>query len=204
MRPSSTLPTTWSIEIEPTPRAGPAVRGNRLVPGQVRPAVLGAIDEPVDVVAIRRDRRELDTARVVLDPVRLDHAAGAALHGLAVRVRRIRDGERDVAHAVALRRGPLADFAVAAEAARENEADLPLLEHVRRAVADARLRPRVGRAREAVGALVEVRRLLRVPDPDLEVIPAVDRHEVVFAHGSDSRRPVPEPSGGGQRGSRRR
>ena len=140
----------------------------------------------MDVVAVGRDRRELDAPRVVLDPVRLDDAARAALHGLAVRVRRIRDGERHVADAVALRLSPPADLAVSAEAAREDEADVALLEHVRGAVADARLGPGIGRAREAVGVLVEVRRLLRVPDPDLEVVPAVDRHEVVFAHEADS------------------
>ena len=33
--------------------------------------------------------------------------------------------------------------------------------------------------------LVEVRRLLRVPDPELEVIPAVERHEVGVAHRAD-------------------
>ena len=175
------------------PARRPSVRGDRLVPGQVRPRVLGAVDERVDVVAVGRDRGELDAPRVVLDPVRLDDAARAALNGLAVRVRRVRDGERDVTDAVPLRRRPLADLAVAAKPAREDEADLALLEHVRGAVADAGLRARVRRAREAVGVLVEVRRLLRVPDPDLEVVPAVDRHEVVFAHGSDSRWPVPEP-----------
>ena len=105
----------------------------------------------MDVVAVRRDGSELDAPGVVLDPVRLDDAASATLNGLAIRVRRIRNRERDVAHAVALRLSPPADLAVAAQAAREDEADVALLEHVGGAVADACLRACVGRAREAVG-----------------------------------------------------
>ena len=95
-------------------------------------------------------------------------------------------------HAVAVRAREARDLAVRAQAAREHEADLALLEHVRRAVADARLGPGVGRTREAERVLVEVRRLLRVADPELEVVPAVDRHEVVFAHGSDLTPPAQE------------
>ena len=123
---------------EPDAARGSAVRRDRLEARQVRARVLGAIDERVDVVAVRRDRGELDAAMVVLDPVRLDDAASAALDRLPVRVRRVGDGERDVAHAVALRRRPLADLAVGTEAAREDEPDVALLEDVRGAVPNAR------------------------------------------------------------------
>ena len=61
---------------------------------------------------------------------------------------------------------------------------MALLEHVGRTVANARLRPRVGHRREAERVLVEVRRLLGVADPELDVIPALDRHEIVVRHGS--------------------
>ena len=91
---------------QPDARSGRAVRRHGDVAGEVRPRVLGAVDEGVDVVAVRRDRRELDAAGVVLDPVRLDDSARAALHCLAVGVRRIGDGERDVADAVPLRLPP--------------------------------------------------------------------------------------------------
>ena len=129
-----------AIEADAARRA--AVRRDRLIAGQVRARVLRAVDERVDVVAVGRDRGELDATGVVLDPVRLDDAARAALHRLSIRVRRVRHGERDVADAVALRRGPPADLAVGAEAAREDEADVALLEDVGGAVAHARLRAR--------------------------------------------------------------
>src|SRR5205085_9639369 len=91
--------------------------------------------------------------------------------------------ERDVLHPVAVPADMTRDLVILAERAREDETDVALLEHVRGPVADARLRARVGRRREAEPALVEVRRLLRVPDPELDVIPAGKRHEVGRAHG---------------------
>ena len=89
---------------------------------------------------------------------------------------------------------------VAPERAREHEADLALLEHVARAVANAGLRARVGDAVEAERVLVVVRRLLRVADPQLDVVPAVQRHEVL-AHAARSvlrGRPGHVGCGGGQ------
>ena len=198
------MPTTWSIEMRPTPRARGAVRRDGDVPGQVRAGVLRAIHERVDVVAVGRDRGELDSPLVVLHPVRLDDTACAALDGLAIGVGRIGDGERDVAHAVSLRRRPLADLAVRAQTAREDEADIALLEDVGGAVAHARLGPCIRGAGEAVRRLVEERGLLRVPDPDLEVVPTVDRHEIVFAHTPDLTPPAREQAGGGRERSRSR
>ena len=69
--------------------------------------------------------------------------------------------------------------------ARDDEPDLVLLEHVARAVADAGLGPRVRGAAEPERLLVVVGSLLRVPDPQLDVIPPVERHEV-FGHALDS------------------
>src|ERR1700746_4010386 len=46
----------------------------------------------------------------------------------------------------------------------------------------AGVRARVGGAREPHRVLVEVGGLLRVPDPELDVVPAEQRHEV-FGHG---------------------
>ena len=52
------------------------------------------------------------------------------------------------------------------------------------AVANAGLRPRVRGLRETERVLVEERRLLRVADVELEVVPPVDGHEVrVLPHG---------------------
>ena len=181
-----------------------SVRRNRDEAGHVRARVLRPRDERVHVVAVGSDGRELDPAVVVLGPEGLGQAPCAPLHRLPVRVRRVGHGEGDISDAVALGGRPPADLAVAAKTARQHEADVSLLEHVGRAVADACLGSRVARAREAECVLIEVRRLLRVPDPDLEVIPAVDRHEVVVAHEPDSsataKRPERRARGGARRG----
>ena len=66
-----------------------------------------------------------------------------------------------------------------------DETNLVLLEHVAHAVANAGLRACVRRAAEAERMLVVVGGLLGVPDPELDVIPTVERHEVL-CHGCDS------------------
>ena len=112
--------------------------------------------------------------------VRLDRPAGAALHRLPVGLGRVGHRERDVLHAVAVAAAVPRDVVVLAQRGGEHEADAPLLEHVRGAVADAGLRARVRRAREAERVLVEVRGLLGVADPQLDVVPPVERHEVLL------------------------
>src|SRR5262245_39603555 len=184
---------------QPDPACGTAVRRDGLVPRQIRAGVLRAVHEGVDVVAVRRDRRNLDAPRIVFLPVRLDDATGAALHCLAVGVGRVGHGESDVADAVSLRLRPPADVRVGAQPARHHEADVALLEDVGGPVANARFGTGVRGAGEAVCVLVEVRGLLGVPDPHLEVVPPVDRHEVVFAHDLDSRSPVVAGTAGTRR-----
>ena len=71
------------------------------------------------------------------------------------------------------------DLAVATQAARDHKADVALRENVGGAVADAGLRPRIRDGCEAVGVLVEVGSLLRVSDPEFEVVPALEGHEVL-------------------------
>src|SRR5688500_2829208 len=116
-----------------------AVFGRSAVAGEVRPRVLAAVDERVDRVAVGADRGELDAAELVLDPVRLGDPACAALDGRPVRVPRACDLERDDLRAVAVRTGEARDLAVRSEAARQDEADVALLDDVGRAVAHARL-----------------------------------------------------------------
>ena len=123
-----------------------AVRRRRDVARQVRAGVLGAVHERVDDVAVGPDRGELDAAVVVVDPVRLGDAARAALHGRPVRLARARHLEGDVLRAVPVPRGEPRDLAVLAQPARDDDADVALLEHVAGAVADTGLRPRVGGA----------------------------------------------------------
>jgi hypothetical protein len=122
----------------------------------------------------------LHAAVLVLDPRRLRHAARAALERMAIGVLGVRDPDRDVLDAVAVQALVARDLVVAAKRAREDEADVPLLDDVGRAVADARLGARVRGLAKAEAALVEVRRLLRVAHPELEVVPVDKRHEVLL------------------------
>jgi len=152
------------------------------VAGQVRPFVTVAADEGMHDVAVRRDRRQHDLAEVVLDELGLAHAARTALDRFLVGVSGVRDTQRDVLDAVAVLVRVIADLVTGMERAREHEADVALLENVARAIPYARLWACVRRAAEAECVLVVIGGLLGVPDPELDVIPSVDGHEV-FGHG---------------------
>ncbi len=115
---------------QPGALAAVPVRRERDVAGEVRAVVLGSIDERVHVLAVGPDRRELDAAVLVLEPLRLGDPAGSPLHGLPVGVSSVRNLEGDVLRRVAMLRRKTADVAVGTNPAREHEADLALLEHV--------------------------------------------------------------------------
>src|SRR5919204_6192003 len=171
--------------LQADPGRGAAVLRRRAVAGEVRARVLAPVDEGVDDVAVRPDRGQLDPPEVVLDPVRLGDPAGAPLDGLSVRLGRARHLQPDVLGGVAVAAGVLRDLAVVPQAAGHDQPDVALLEHVRGAVAHAGLWPPVRGDREPERVLVEVGRLLRVPDPELDMIPPLQRHEVVRAHEPD-------------------
>src|SRR5437763_4427527 len=179
---------------------GVAVLRDGDVTGEERAAVVRAVDEGVDRVAVGRDRRALDRPVLVLVASRLHHAAGAARHGLAVGLRRVGHSEGDVADAVAVSRMVLRDLVFLPQRPRNDETHFPLLEHVGRAVADSRLGAGIRRPGEAHGVLVEVRRLLRVADPELDVIPPEQRHEV-FGH--EAIMPLVHSTVGARTGGRR-
>src|SRR5213075_1362313 len=116
--------------------------------------VVAPVHERVHDLAVRRDYGELERAVLVFEPTRLGDAPGPALHRPPVRVGGTRDLQSDGAPAVTVAAGELRDLAVTAEPARQDEPDVPLLEHVRGAVTDAGLGTRVRGAGEAEGVLV--------------------------------------------------
>ena len=89
------------------------------------------------------------------------------------------DRERDVADAVAVRADVLGDLAVGGERRGEHDPDVVLLHHVARAVADARLEAGEGDRGEAPERAEVGRRLAGVADPELDVVDAVERQEVL-------------------------
>src|SRR5262249_48536014 len=120
-----------------------AVLDGRAVARKVRACVVLSVHERVDDVPVGPDRGELDSAELVLHPVRLRGAAGPALNGLAIRLLGTRDTQPDAVRTVAVSPGEAGDFAVFAQPARQDEPDVALLEDVRGAVADTGLGPRV-------------------------------------------------------------
>jgi hypothetical protein len=105
---------------------------------------------------------------------------------LAVSVLRVLDLERNVLHAVSVRVRVPRDLVVGTERARDDEPRVSLLQDVGGTIPDARLGTRIRDRLEAERALIVIGRLLRVADPELDVVPPEQRHEVL-AHASDSR-----------------
>ena len=89
------------------------------------------------------------------------------------------DGERDVVHPVPVLRHVLRDLAVGRERRGEHEADVVLDHHEAGPIAHAGLEPGVRHRREAPQRAVVVRGLLGVADPELDVVDAVERQEVL-------------------------
>ncbi len=148
------------------------------VAGLERPGVVLTVDERVDRVAIRGDGGHLDRSVLVLEALGLGCPDRTVLHGLRVRLGRVGNRERDVFHTISVSALMSRDLVVFAQRRRDDEADASLRERVGGAVAHARLRAGIRRQGEPERMLVEVRGLLGVPDPELDVVPAVERHEV--------------------------
>ena len=111
-----------------------------------------------------------DAAEVVADVVRLDGRLGAAAHGLVEGEVGVVDEERDVDDAVAVSADVLGGGMVVAQRRGDDEADLPLPQHVRGGVAVAGLEAGVGELRKAEGLAVEKSGLLGVARPQLDVV----------------------------------
>ena len=112
--------------------------------------------------------------------MRLGDALGAAGRGLAVGVVDARHAQGDDLDAVAVLVLVGGDRRAGVQRAGEDQADAALLEHVGDLVARAGLQAAVGDALEAEGVRVVVGRLERVPHVQLDVVDAVERHEVVI------------------------
>ena len=149
-----------------------------LEPGEEVASVVAALDEQVLRLAVRCNRGEPDVAVVVFELVGGLHAARAVGDRVLVGGRGIRDAQRDLVHAVAVSLVVLGDLVVTGQRPGEDETDPALLEHVRDAVAAARLEPAVSGLGEAERVRVVVGGLGGVPDEQLQVVDAVDWHRV--------------------------
>ena len=142
--------------------------------------VVVAIDERVDDVAVGpHGRFAQDAVLAAVDLGRLEHGHGAARGRLAPGRLDVVHRERDVLHAVAVMVHVLGDLAVGRQWRGEHEPDVVLLDHVRGAVADLRLEAGERGRREAPQRAVVRGRLARVAHPELDVVDALERQEVL-------------------------
>ena len=115
---------------------------------------------------------------IVRRVVRLRDALGAALDRRAICVVGVGHRERDVPHAVAMARVVL-QIVLAGPARRSARSGSGPAAARRDPVAHTGLKPRVGDLLEAKRVSVEVRGLRGIADPQLDVVNAVERHEVL-------------------------
>ena len=182
--PSSTLPTKWSSSVKPD-RLG-AVRLDR-----ARSRAGAARRSPRGRRTCARPRRRSRSTRPATRPYSSSSHSGSrtprAPRWTATAYACSAFGTRSAMSldAVAVRRArsarPRGRRGSALVSTRRIS---PWREDVGGAVADARLRARVGMPREAERVLEVVRGLLRVPDPELDVVPALERHRVVRGHAA--------------------
>ena len=153
--------------------------GHLVVARREGAVVVGAIHERVNHLAVGVDGAAPQGALLALDLGRLERRDGPARGRLTPRRVDVVHGEGDVLHAVSVLRHVLRDLALVAERGGEDEADVVLHHHEAGPIANARLEARVGHRREAPERAVVVRRLLRVADPELNVVDALERQEIL-------------------------
>ena len=155
------------------------------VPRPMYTRVLVAFDEGVHRVAVRRHGRVCDHAALVLASRRLAHAARAPTRGRLERCGGIVHAQRDRLHPVAVLAHVLGDVALRSHRRGEHQADLALLQHVRRSIAHTRLRTGIRDDVEAERVAVVVRGLSRVAHIQLDVVGAGEHGHVDLTHGVD-------------------
>ena len=89
------------------------------------------------------------------------------------------DGERDVMDAVAVLADVLRDLAVGRQRRRDHERDVVAPHHVAGPIPDAGLQAGERDRREAPQRAVVRRRLAGIADPELDVVDALERQEVL-------------------------
>ena len=191
MRPSSTLPTTWSsawnIRLG-APVALDEAGGALDVAGQVDAGVAGAVDEGVTGVAVRRDGADPHGAVLVGDVLGLLDDRGA--HGAGVLDAPVDVGhlQGDVDDAVTVLPVVVEQGALRRDPALDDEAAGAAPEHERLVVAVAGLRAAVADQLHPVGGLVVVRGLGGVADDEHQRVPPGHREGVlalVVRHQAD-------------------
>ncbi len=123
-------------------------------------------------IAVGSHRRQDRAGAGFFDDGRAEHGLRTVRDEMPERRGGVGRRERDAAHAVAVPRDVIVDRTARPQCRREHEPDVALRDHVRGAVGEAGLGAGVGQRPEAEGGDVVLRGLLRVADPQLEVVEA--------------------------------
>ena len=126
-----------------------------------------------------RPARGIQAALVAQLPGGLQHGRAARLD-LAHGRLDVRNLQRDHFDAVAVQRAVPRDVAVGREGAGQHKSDVALLEDVAGPIAAAGFQAHSGDRPEAERLVIEMRRLARVPDIELDVVVAAQREEIVL------------------------
>src|SRR5262249_48828534 len=154
-------------------------RRARRVTWKEEAAIIPPLNERMNRVAVDLDGGDHRLAAVIAQCARLVHRQRAALHSLGARIARVLYPERDIADAVAVLLNVVGDVASGAQRRREKNANLVLLQQVRRSIARSCFGSAITDELKAERALIVVGRLLRVTHIELDVVGAVDREDVV-------------------------
>jgi hypothetical protein len=142
--------------------------------------VRAAIHERVERLAVGPDRGPAqDAVLATVELGRFERGCRAAGRGLAPRRFDVVDREGDVVDPVAVLADVLGDLPVGRERRGEHEPDVVLDQDVAGAIADLRLESAERDRREAPQRPVVGAGLARVADPELDVVDALERQEVL-------------------------
>ena len=154
-------------------------RGDLSISRRERPVVVSPVDERVERLAIRPDRRLAQhTVLAAVDLGRLQRRDGTAGGRLAPRRPHVGDTERDVVDTIAVLADMLGDLALGGQGCREHEANVVLDHDVARPIADLRFEAAERHRGEAPQRPVVGRCLAGIAHPELDMIDAVERKEV--------------------------
>ena len=176
------MPTQWSTSSRLCPVAA-ARAFDAVVARRECAVVVGAVDERVDDLAVGVDRAPAEDALLALELVGSCAETAPRARRLAPGRLDVVDGEGDVLDAVAVPRtcsaiSPSGDSG-AVNTKRMSFWTMTKLDRSRTPVSE----PRVGHRREAPQGSVVVRGLLGVPDPELDVVDALEGQEVLRLGG---------------------
>jgi hypothetical protein len=151
--------------------------------GQKRPRVIVAFDESVNRIAVSSDAGCDDPPVLVAMFGRFVDTACASGSGFSPCLTGVVNPKRNNTNAVAVLRDMTGNFCVWAKSGRQHKAYLALLEDIGRAIALAGLGTCISDELHTESGAVEISRLTRITDIELDVISTLERKKICRRSG---------------------